>query len=266
MGGVSRDDVWDSGDVYETYVGRWSRLVAREFIDWLGIAPGRDWLDVGCGTGALSATLLATASPASVVGVDPSAGFIAVAQRRLRDTPARFVRGTAQRLPVRSGGFDVAVSGLMLNFVPAPALAVGEMARATRPGGTVALYVWDYAGQMQMMRAFWDAAMAIDPAASEHDEAARFPLCRPEPLSRLFQEAGLTEVDVRAIDIPMRFANFDDFWTPFLGGQGSAPGYAAQLSDEKRAAVRDRLRGTLPIAADGSIDLIARAWAIRGTR
>lgn len=266
MGGVSRDDVWDRGDAYESYVGRWSRRVAREFVDWLGIAPGRHWLDVGCGTGALSETILATAFPARVVGVDPSAGFLAVARRRLASTPARFARGAAQRLPVASGAFDAAVSGLMLNFVPDSGAAVAEMARAVRSGGTVALYVWDYADKMEMMRAFWDAAMAIDPAASEHDEAARFPLCRPEPLTSLFHASGLTEVDVRAIDIPTRFAGFDDFWSPFLGGQGSAPGYAARLSDEQRTALRDRLRGTLPTAVDGSINLIARAWAVRGTR
>jgi hypothetical protein len=140
------------------------------------------------------------------------------------------------------------------------------MARAVRPGGTVALYVWDYAGRMQMMRAFWAAAVAIDPAAAAHNEGSRFTLCQPEPLAKLFQAAGLTAVESRAIDIPMRFADFDDYWLPFLGGTGPAPAYVARLSEDHRTAIRDRLRTTLPIGADGSIDLAARAWAVRGTR
>lgn len=140
------------------------------------------------------------------------------------------------------------------------------MARVTRPGGVVAVYVWDYADHMQLMRHFWDAAGALDPTARELDEGQRFPLCRPEPLAQLFQAAGLRAVATRAIDIPTVFRDFDDYWLPFLGGEGPAPGYATALSEERRAALRQRLRASLPIATDGSIQLVARAWAVRGVR
>jgi ubiquinone/menaquinone biosynthesis C-methylase UbiE len=142
VGGV----VWEVGDAYEQYVGRWSRLVARDFLGWLDRAAGLRWLDVGCGTGALSASLLAAAAPAAVTGIDPSAGFLELARSQLGDPRVRFEQGDAQALPLVDGAVDAAVSGLVLNFVPDPARAVAEMRRAVRPGGTVALYVWDYAG------------------------------------------------------------------------------------------------------------------------
>ncbi|MBF8283654.1 MAG: methyltransferase, partial [Anaerolineales bacterium] len=141
-----------------------------------------------------------------------------------------------------------------------------EMARAAKPESVVAAYVWDYAGKMQMMRHFWNAAAALDPAARDLDEGRRFPICQPEPLRELFQNAGLREVEVRPIDIAADFRDFDDYWSPFLGGQGPAPGYAMSLSDERRAALRERIRAGLPFALDGSIPLVARAWAVRGFR
>jgi SAM-dependent methyltransferase len=157
------------------------------------------------------------------------------------------------------------VAGLVINFVPDQAKAVGEMRRVTRPGGVVAAYVWDYAGEMQMMRAFWDAAVALDPSAVALEEGQRFPVCHPEPLAKLFEGTGLKAVAVRAIDVPTIFKDFDDYWTPFLGGQAPAPGYCMSLSEERRAALCDRIRASLPIKDDGSIPLTARAWAVRGT-
>ncbi len=254
-------DAWASGAAYEPYVGRWSRLVAREFLAWLAMPPGSRWLDVGCGTGALSQTILQVASPAAVTGVDPSEAYIAHARDQVRDARVRFEVGDARALPVATGAYDAVVSGLVLNFVPEPARVVAEMARAARPGGVVAAYVWDYAGEMQLMRHFWDAAVALDPAARALDEGARFPLCRPEPLAALFRGAGLQDVEVQAIDVPTVFRDFDDYWLPFLGGQGPAPGYARSLDEERRAALRERIRAGLPFAPDGSIHLIARAWA-----
>ena len=174
--------------------------------------------------------------------------------------------GPAGSLPRTLSAYDIVVSGLVLNFVPHPGQALREMVRAVRKGGTVAAYVWDYAGQMQLMRSFWNAAVALDPAAGKLDEGQRFPLCQPESLRQLFQTAQLRKVEVRSIDVPTTFRDFDDYWSPFLGGQGPAPGYAMSLSEERRVALRDHLRATLPIAADGSLHLIARAWAVRGVR
>lgn len=258
--------LWAAGEAYEPYVGRWSRKVAPEFLARLGVSEGSRWLDVGCGTGCLSGAILAAHAPAAVLGVDPSEGFLAYARHRLADERARFQAGSAEALPVADAAFDAVVSGLVLNFVPDQPRAAAEMQRAAKPGGTVAAYVWDYASGMGMMRRFWDAAAALDPAdAASRDEALRFPLCRPEPLEALFAAAGLREVQVAAIEIPTVFRDFDDYWTPFLAGGAPAPAYCMALDEARRTALREHLRATLPTSPDGSIHLSARAWTVRGT-
>ena len=259
-------EVWASGAAYEPYVGRWSRLVASEFLRWLAIRDGARWVDVGCGTGAVAEAILRQADPSEVVGIDPSAAYVEYAQAHIIDPRARFEVGSASALPLDDAQVDAAVTGLVLNFVPDAVQALAEMVRVTRPGGTVGAYVWDYAGQMQLMRQFWDAAGALDPRARELDEGVRFPLCRPEPLQALFTGAGLADVQVRPIDVPTRFRDFDDYWTPFLGGQAPAPGYAMSLSEDRRTELREYLRVRLPYDGDGGIPLIARAWAVRGGR
>jgi SAM-dependent methyltransferase len=263
---IARHDVWASGDAYEQYVGRWSRLVAKEFVRWLAIPADRQWLDVGCGTGALSQTVISLASPKKVKGIDRSQDFITTARSRVMHPHAEFETGDAQELPVASDSYDAAVSGLVMNFVPRPERMVAEMVRAVRTNGTVALYVWDYAKKMQFMRHFWNAAAAVDPAAFELDEGRRFPLCDPQALAGLFQKAGIRHVETRPIDIHTDFNDFDDFWNPILGGQGSAPGYAMALSEENRARLRERLYNSLPFAVDGSIPMVARSWAIKGVK
>lgn len=255
-------DEWAAGDAYQAYMGRWSQRIARAFVRWLGVPAQRRWLDVGCGPGALMATILAEADPAEVVGVDPSEGFLTTARVRLDDARATFRTGDAQSLPVPDGHFDAVVSGLVLNFVPDPGRAAAEFVRVARPGGVVAAYVWDYAEGMEMLRRFWDAATALDPAAA--DEGGRFALCRPDPLRELWMDSGLEHVSVEALEVPTTFTDFEDFWRPFLGGQGPAGGYAMSLSDAQRQALRDLLRDRLPSSEGGSIELIARAWAVRG--
>jgi SAM-dependent methyltransferase len=256
-------DRWKGGDEYDAYVGRWSRLVAAAFLDWLAVPAHRSWLDVGCGTGALSEAILERTDPTELVGVDPSADFVARASSRSTDPRASFLVGEGTALPVDSGSCDAVVSGLVLNFIPDVAAALRAMRRAARPGATIAAYVWDYADGMELIRRFWDAASALDPAAIALDEGVRFPICAADPLRRAFEDAGLAAVDVRAIDVPTVFRDFDDYWTPFLGGVAPAPGYVAALDDHGRAALRERLRSALPTRPDGSIHLIARAWAVR---
>lgn len=262
--GAQPEDVWAAGEAYEPYVGRWSRLVARKLLEWLAVPPQSLWLDVGCGTGALTRTILQVAAPGAVKGIDAAEGYIAFVRGQITDRRASFQLGDAQALPVETAAYDAVVSGLVLNFVQHPRQAVTEMARAAKPGGQVAAYVWDYAGKMQFMRHFWNAAVALDPSAAALDEGRRFPLCNPGPLADLFLSAGLTGVEVLPIDIWTVFKDFDDYWAPFLGGQGPAPGYAVSLSEEHRTALRERIREALPFALDGSIPLMARAWAVRG--
>lgn len=260
------NDVWASGDSYEPYVGRWSRLVAQEFLRWLGLPEGLEWLDVGSGTGALTQTILAMANPKNVKGIDRSDEYVEFARDQVQDSRAGFEVGNAQALPVESSTFDAAVSGLVLNFVPYPNQMIAEMTRAVRDRGVVALYVWDYAGRMQMMRHFWNAAIALDPAARDLDEGRRFAICNPDSLNDLFQNAGLSHVQVHPIDIAADFKNFDDYWSPFLGGQGPAPGYVMSLSEKRRAQLRERIYNSLPFALDGTITLVMRAWAVKGVK
>ena len=262
MGHRQLSDAWERGDPYEQYVGRWSRRVAPSFLSWLGIAGGRSWLDVGCGTGALCAAILDHCSPSLVVGVEPSEGLLRTARRNLAGQAALH-RGSATEIPLDESSLDVVVSGLVLNFVPEPRAALAEMARVTGHGGTIGAYVWDYAGKMELMRIFWDTAVELDPDSAEMDEGIRFPLCRPEALMKLFAGAGLTGAEATAIDITTAFASFGDYWLPFLGGQGPAPAYAMSLDETARARLRDRLRERIPADIDGSISLTARAWAIR---
>jgi trans-aconitate methyltransferase len=257
---------WTSGATYESYMGRWSRLVAREFIAWLAIPPGSVWLEVGCGTGAMTEAVLSAAAPARIEALDSSAAYVEYVRGNIRDPRATFGVADARSLPQADGSVEVAVSGLVLNFVPRPEQAVAEMTRVVGARGVVAAYVWDYAEGMQFMRHFWDAAAALDPAAAELDEARRFPICRPDSLEALLRGAGLREVASRALEVPTRFRDFDDYWSPFLGGQGPAPTYAMHLDEQRRGLLRDRLRDRLPAAPDGSIGLVARAWAVRGVR
>jgi SAM-dependent methyltransferase len=184
-------DSWEKGDPYELYMGRWSRRVAREFLKGLEMPPLLHWLDVGCGTGALSETIAEQCYPMELIGIDPSERFLAKARARLQDR-ATFQLADALDLPLNDASVDVVVSGLVLNFVPDPMAGLAQMKRAARTGGTVAAYVWDYAGKMELMRYFWDAAVELDPSAWNLDEGVRFPLCTPQSLAEMFVAGGLS--------------------------------------------------------------------------
>lgn len=255
-------DSWNSGDPYELYVGRWSHLVASEFLAWLNLPPSLRWLEVGCGTGALTAAISEKCRPAQLIGIDPSEGFLAKARARLEGN-ATFHVANAMEIPLQDSEVDVVVSGLVLNFVPNPALGLAEMRRIAIAGGTIAAYVWDYAGKMELMRHFWNAAVDLNGKARELDEGVRFPLCQPGALENAFRQANLSSIQVAPIDIATRFRDFDDYWIPFLGGQGPAPSYAMSLDEASRNRLRDRIRERLPTEPDGSIPLVARAWAIQ---
>src|SRR3954447_6521010 len=215
-------NIWENTDAYEAYMGRWSRPVAGIVLTWLGQLPGLAWLDVGCGTGALTQAILDVDNPREILGVDPSADFLATAAREIVDPRVRFEVGDARSLPVPSDAFDVVIAGLVLHHVPNPEQAAMEMARAARPGAAVTAYVWDFGGERHFMGYLWQAAIALDPAAAALDPKKRMPICHREPLAELFTGAGLRDVVVDPIAVPIVFRDFDDYWQPQLLS-GSSP-------------------------------------------
>jgi len=259
-------DNWIAGDAYEQFMGRWSREVAKEFIHWLSPPASWNWLEVGCGTGALTRAICLGADPASVVACDPSPDFVSFARRSLIHPAVTFVVGGADELPRPADGFDAVVSGLVLNFIPAPAQAVRSMISRLRPEGMLAAYVWDYAEGMQFLRIFWEEAAQLGAAVSDLDERERFPLCHRERLEDLLAHEGLDAVDSLGLEIDTPFPEFDSYWGPFLGGTGPAPSYAGSLHPTVREELRVRLKQRLSPDADGPILLTARAWAVRGHR
>jgi SAM-dependent methyltransferase len=257
-------DHWTAGSTYEQFMGRWSRQLARKFVRWLHAASGLDWLDLGCGTGALTTAICEHADPNTVVACDPAAPFVEYARQHVRDPRASFVIASATDFPFSTNGYDVIASLLALNFFPDPGAAMERMRSATVSGGTITASVWDYGAEMQFLRCFWDAAGDLEPNARELDEGKRFPICTAESLVRLFHNAGLVDVRCAPIEIVTVFESIDDYWTPFLGGTGPAPSFVSSLSAEERDRLRSKLDNTLPRSSDGTIRLRARAWAVRG--
>jgi len=259
-------DRWAGGGAYDAYMGRWSALVAGEFLDWLRAEPAGHWLEIGCGTGMLTASICSRSDPATVVATDQSAPFVEYARTGLQDPRVSHVAAAADALPSRTGGFDFVVSGLVLNFIPEAGAAVAAMSERARPGGTVAAYLWDYSGGVEFLHYFWEEAVAANPGAAALDESRRFGTWGPSYLTSLFERAGLIGVTTATLTIPTVFSTFDDFWRPFLGGAGPAPAYVASLAPPERELLAQRLRARLSPAGDASISLQARAYAVRGRR
>lgn len=260
---ASNENKFDDAIAYERYVGRWSREVAKEFINWLALPAEQVWLDLGSGTGILSDVILQRAHPKQLIGVDSSQVYVELAQKQINDPRAHFQTGDANDLNLNTS-FDVAVAGLLLNFVPSPQKAVHNMADLVKPQGLVAAYVWDYAGKMEMMRHFWDAAIAVDPSASELDAGKNFEICHPDNLKKCFEDEGLQSVEVTELDIIAIFQDLEDYWQPFLAAQGSVSKYLRSLNEEMRQSIYSQLKTQLPFEADGTIHLIMRAWAVKG--
>ncbi|MDH4036046.1 MAG: class I SAM-dependent methyltransferase [Candidatus Krumholzibacteria bacterium] len=258
-------DRWAAGSTYEDFMGRWSRKLAPRFVAWLGIPAEQHWLDVGCGTGALTRAICENSRPASVLACDPAAPFIEYARKHVSDERVSFVVAGVGGLPARPDGYGGIASLFAMNFFPDAGAAVEEMRSLATPGATVSACVWDYADGMGFLRRFWDAVVALDPAACARDEGARFPLCKPDALEDVFRNGGLDGVRCEPIEITTEFADFDDYWRPFLGGTGPAPSYVASLDEDARAALANALEKSLPRSAQGRIALSARAWAVRGT-
>ena len=256
-------DAWTTGTAYERYMGRWSRLLGGAFLEWLRPAPHAHWLEIGCGTGALTSSIAELARPASLTACVPAAPFVEHARDALADERVSFDVAAADHLPRREGGFDFIVSGLVLNFIPQIEGAVESMRERARSGGTVAAYVWDYRGGLEFLQRFWEAAVALDPDAEQLDEARRFERWTAAAIARLFTDAGLVGVESSKLEVMTEFSDFQDYWRPFLGGTGPAPSYVASLADERRARLEIELESRLGLAHGGPIRLRASAVAVR---
>lgn len=255
-------DAWSAGQNYEQYMGRWSRAVARRFVAWLAPPSEADWLEIGCGTGALTSAVLADCEPRSILATDPSEGFVAHARNFVGDGRARFEVASADRLPAPGGWFDIVTSALAFNFIPDRLASLHEMKRVLRPSGMIGFYVWDYpAGGVGFIDEFWKAAAEIDPNAAALDECRRFPFCTQSGLADICREAGLAKAVVEPIEIDTSFPDFEAFWRPFTLGAGPAPGYCTSLPEAERAMLKGRLHEKL--GGGRPVNLSARAWAVR---
>jgi SAM-dependent methyltransferase len=262
---AGQDPMFSEGDAYERFMGRWSRELAPLLVRFAEVRDGHEVLDIGSGTGVLAQAAAAAAPSSRVVGIEPAPAYVAYAKAHHGSSRVSFEIGDARQLQSKTGTFDRTLSLLVLNFVPDVDKAVDEMVRVTRGGGIVAAAVWDYGQGMEMLRAFWDEVVALDPPAEARDER-HMPLCRSGEIATLWKRHGLRDVSEAPLAIETRFASFDDYWTPFLGKQGPAGAYVAQLSPERREQLRMRLRNRLLAAGpDRPFTLNARAWAVRGT-
>jgi SAM-dependent methyltransferase len=246
---------------YDRHVGRYSAELGRAVIAAAGVRPGERALDVGCGPGALTTELVAVLGADQVAAVDPSHSFAAACGQRLPGV--RVEVAAAEALPFADGEFDHALAQLVVNFMADPDAGVGEMRRVTRPGGTVAAAVWDYAGEMTLLRTFWDAALAVDTAAADRDEARSMRFATPEELGDLWSSAGLADVSVGPIVVGADYDSIDDLWAPLESGIGPSGAYAASLAEDHRAALKAELGRRLGAGAD-PFRLTARAWAVTG--
>jgi len=263
-GSVRQDAVFSEAQAYERFMGRWSRGLAPHFVRFAGVRDGDTVLDVGSGTGALTAAIATKAPSSRIVGLDPSAPYVALAQSQQGSALVRFEVGDAQQMRFDDAMFDRTLSLLVVNFIPDARKALREMKRVTKSKGTIAAAVWDYGEGMEMLRVFWDEAVALMPANAAKDER-NMPLCRRGDLAARWREEGLQNVVEDALTIETRFDSFDDFWMPFLEKQGPAGAYASSLPAADREALRLRLRRRLlGDGPDKAILMHARAWAVRG--
>jgi SAM-dependent methyltransferase len=244
------------GDAYDRFMGRYSVPLAPELADFAAIAAGQRVLDVGCGPGALTSELVKRLGPSAVAAVDPSEPFVAAAQERHPGVSVR--RAVAEDLPFEDEAFDAALGQLVVHFMTDPVAGLREMARVTRKGGVVAACVWDHGGGHGPLSVFWKAARELDPGVADESQLAG---AREGHLTQLFREAGLEEIEERALSVRVVHPSFDEWWEPYTLGVGPAGAFVAGLDAERRAELRERCRELLP---PPPFSLAARAWSARG--
>jgi SAM-dependent methyltransferase len=250
-----------SADAYDRFVGRYGAALAASLIAFAKVEPGMRALDVGCGPGALTTALAEGLGAANVCAVDPSEPFAEACRARVPGVEV--VVAGAEALPFADGAFDAALSQLVVNFMREPRSGVRELARVTRQGGVVASCVWDYAGEMTLLRAFWDAAREVDPEGAAADEGAVMRWCGDGELAELWRDAGLRDVRFGPLIARAAYADFEDLWSPLPTGVGPAGAFCKSLADDRRVALHDAYRRRLGVG-DGPFELTARAWAVAG--
>jgi SAM-dependent methyltransferase len=257
-----------NGDAYERQMGRWSRLLARHFLEFAGAKDGERVLEVGSGTGSLTFALAEACPAATLSALDFSPAYVAFAQSRNRHRHIEFRVGDAGALPYADLSFDRVLSMLMLQFVPQAERAIAEMARVARPGATVAAAVWDGRGGFVANRIFWDTAAVLSPRAKElRARAFTRPMSRPGELAAAWSAVGLQSVTQAELSIRMTFSSFDDFWSPYLGAQGPIADYVLGLAEAERAQLKEQVRQAyMDGEADGPRSYKATAWAVKGTK
>ncbi len=249
-------------EAYDRFVGRYSGALARSLMAAAGVTAGQRALDVGCGPGALTTELVAVLGAGSVTAADPSAGFASACEAR--NIGVRVEVASAEALPFEDGAFDVALAQLVVNFMTDAHAGIREMARVTRPGGVVGAATWDYAGGMTLLRAFWDAAAAVDASAQARDEGHVMRFATADELARLWSDCGLAGVRTEAAVVSARYDDFEDLWLPLERGVGPAGAYAVSLDPDRRGALKFGMRERLGVDTAAPFELTARAWLVTG--
>jgi SAM-dependent methyltransferase len=255
---------WTDAVGYESYVGRWSRIIAPSFLQWFAAPAGSRWLDVGCGTGALTNAIIGNAQPVSLNCLDSSEAYLLHATEGLSDERITFDTGDATALPYPDHTFDAVVSGLLLNFVDSDT-SVAEQRRVAAVDGLVGAYVWDYGGDYELIRYFWSSAAEVDPTAVQHDPGLRFPLCEPDALSKLFRRHGLRNVRSTRLTANAFFPSFSAYWRTLDVRQGSLAEYLSAIDETTRSSIRARLEQAVPRRPTGELQLKLSAVAVVGT-
>ncbi len=256
-----------NSQAYEAYMGRWSALAARAVIDCLGQAKGQRWLDVGCGTGAMTQAIVDIRDPRSVLGIDPSADQLAIARTKIASPAVRFAQGTIEQIPTGNDQLDIVVAGLVLHFIPDRKRATAEMRRVCRSRGLVTASIWDNTHPRHFNRPFWQAAQSLDPGAAQWDPSTRGAINDPKPLEQAFAHAGLRDIAVDALAIPVTFSNFEDYWRPFLmHGSSAVQQYTRTRSKVQQERLAEAVRARLSPSEDGTISLEGRVWLVRGSK
>lgn len=249
---------------YDNFMGRWSRQVASQFLDWIQPGQNLSWLDVGCGAGMLAQTVARNCAPSIVTGADPLEKSITAAKQHPDNKGIRFEVGDAQDLPFEDTTFDAVVSGLMIKFVPNKVKAIGEMKRVARPGSVIALYDWDMDSNMNTTRHFWGAVADIIPERMEDRATNRTPMTEIDSIAQIFEAASVTKVQQNTISFTTQFRDLEDYWQPITKNSQNVGRFYQTMTEDQRNAVRERLKQTLPFAKDGSISFESRAVAVKG--